>query len=99
MKLFRYLTNGEGVWAAGKRLLPPGLVEEANRNRAWLKKPSLPEGNFRFWLTELGREKYEQALYKTHQKYLPNITLEEKDKKDIMNIAYEDEFQVVEEMK
>jgi len=81
-----------------QRLLPPELVDEVNQNRAWLKKPNLPEGNFRFWLTELGKEKYKQTLYKTHQKYLPNITLEEKDKEDIMNIAYEDEFQVVEEV-
>lgn len=37
MKLYRYLTNGEGVWSAGKRLLPLKLVDEANQNRAWLK--------------------------------------------------------------
>ena len=98
MKIYRYLTNDEGVWSAGKRLLPAELVEKANRNRAWLIKPQLAEGNYRFWLTGKGKNKYELTLYKTHQKYLPNITLEERDCSELVNIAYEDEFQVVEEI-
>lgn len=98
MKLYRYLANGEGVWSAGKRLLPKALVGEANQNRAWLKKPELSDGNYRFWLKELGKEQYEQTLYKTHQKYLPNITVEEKDENELGEVAYEDEFQVVERL-
>ena len=98
MKLYRYLTNGEGVWSAGKRLLPADLVEEANKNRSWLSKPELPESNYRFWLTELGKEKYQQTLYQTHQKYLPSITLEEMDRDSIGETVYEDEFQVVEKL-
>lgn len=96
MIVYRYLANGDGVWSAGKRLLPAELVGEANQNRAWLAKPELPDGNYRFWLTELGKDKYEQTLYKTHQKYLPDITVEEKDRKELGKIIYEDEFQLVE---
>src|SRR3989344_4045170 len=97
--LYRYTTNGEGIWSAGKRLLPPELIDEANANRAWLTKPELPEGNYCFWLTEQGKEKYEQTLYRTHQKYLSNIQLESKDKASLGTIIYEDEFQVVEQIK
>ena len=59
MKLYRYTTHGEGVWSAGKRLLPSDLVDEANENRKWMVKPDLPEGEYRFFLTELGKEKRE----------------------------------------
>ncbi len=97
--VYRYTTNGEGVWSAGKRLLPEELVEEANKNRAWLKKPQLPEGNFRFWLTAQGLKMYEQTLLNTHKKYLPEIKLEKKEKDEFSNIVYEDEHQVVEEVK
>lgn len=96
MKLYRFFTNEEGVWSAGKRLLPQNLVEEANQNRSWLNKPDLPDGNYRFWLTELGKDKYEKTLFKTHQKYLPDIKIDEIEKESLDQIAYEDEFQIVE---
>ncbi len=96
--VYRYLTNGEGTWSAGKRLLPSELVDEANKNRAWLKKPELPPGNYRFWITEKGRDQYKETLLQVHQKYLPDITLEEKPRRNLEKVIYEDEFQVVEEI-
>lgn len=98
MQVYRYTTNGEGVWSAGKRLLPPHLVEEANQSRAWLTRPDLPEGNFRFWLTEKGKQQYESTLYLTHQKYLAKVTLEEVSRDSLGEIVYEDEYQVVEKV-
>jgi hypothetical protein len=98
MKLYRYTTNGEGVWSAGKRLLPKELIDEANKSRTWLAKPNLPEGNYQFWLKESGNEKYLNTLYKTHQKYLPNITCHDKEVGDDSKIIFEDEYQVVEEL-
>jgi len=94
-KLYRYTTNGEGVWSAGKRLLPQELLAEANENRKWLIKPTLPEGEYRFFMTEAGKNKYEQTLLHTHNKYLPNIVCEEIDPKNIGPVVYEDEYQVV----
>ncbi len=98
MKLYRYLTNGEGVWSAGKRLLPVELVEEVNKKRARLTKPLLPEGGYRFWLTKAGKIRYGKTLFITHQKYLPDIKIEEIFKKDLGRVVYEDEFQVVESL-
>lgn len=94
--LYRYVTSGEGVWSAGKRLLPDELVDEANENRKWLKRPELPEGNYRFFMTEAGKEMYEKTLKRVHEKYLPNIELSETPRLEVQDIAYEDEFQVVE---
>lgn len=94
--VYRYTTNGEGVWSAGKRLLPEELIDEANKNRGWLSKPNLPPGNYIFWMTKLGKEKYENTLLKTHQKYLPNIKLEEKEYRSLGKIVYQDEYQIVE---
>lgn len=97
-RVYRYTTEGEGVWSAGKRLLPDELVDEANKNRAWLKKPDISEGNYRFWMTELGKETYEQTLFKTHQKYLPDIKLEEMLRAELGDVVYEDKYQVVERL-
>lgn len=100
MNIYRYTTNGEGVWSAGKRLLPLELVDEVNENRKWLIKPNLPEGKFRFWLTEEGKEKYLSTLYATHIKYLENIELH-MDSLENLNkdkIVYQDDYQIVEEL-
>lgn len=94
--VYRYTTNGEGVWLAGKRLLPNELIKEVNKNRSWLSKPQLPNENYTFWLTKLGKEKYEETLFKTHQKYLTNIKLEEKLYESLGKIIYQDEYQIVE---
>lgn len=94
-KLYRYSSDGEGVFSAGKRLLPKNLIEEAWEARKWMPKPQLPEGDYRFFLTPAGKEKYESTLLNVHQKYLPNIKCEEIDPSRIGNIVYEDEWQVV----
>ena len=96
MKLYRYTSNGEGIWSIGKRLLPESLVDEANENRKWMKKPNLPEGNYRFYLTNEGRSKYEQTLLNTHKKYLSDIKIEEVDLETLNpKVVYKDEYQVV----
>ncbi|MBP7134093.1 hypothetical protein KBA73_02650 [Patescibacteria group bacterium] len=94
-KLYRYTANGEGIWSAGKRLLPEELVDEAWENRKWMPKPQLPDGEYRFFLTEKGRKKYEETLLNTHKKYLSNIQLEEVDQSNVGEVVYEDEWQVV----
>lgn len=95
MKLYRFTTNGRGVWSEGKRLLPTDLIEEVNTNRKWLKKPDLPEGDYIFYLNERGKEKYLASLYKTHQKYLKDITETLTSLSDKETVVYEDEHQVV----
>ncbi|MEK6830997.1 MAG: hypothetical protein AABX77_03115 [Nanoarchaeota archaeon] len=98
-KIYRFTTNGEGVFSAGKRLLPKNLIDEANENRKWLVKPALHDGNYRFYLTEKGKKKYEETLMLTHKKYLPDIKLEIINKNNLNKIIYEDDFQVVDEVK
>ena len=94
--LYRYTTKGEGVFSAGKRLLPEHLVEEVLEAKKWLKKPNLPEGEYRFYLTKKGKEKYEKTLLLSHNKYLPDIKIEEIDSSKLKRVVYEDEYQVVE---
>ena len=94
-KLCRYTTNGEGVWSAGKRLLPEDLVDEANENRKWLPKPNLPPGEYQFFLTEKGKSKYESTLLHTHDKYLPDIKCELLEESALGEIVYQDEWQIV----
>lgn len=62
-KLYRYTTNGEGVFSTGKRLLPKELVDEVLEAKKWLIKPNLNSGNYRFYLTQKGREMYKKTLY------------------------------------
>ncbi|MFA7302139.1 MAG: ParB/RepB/Spo0J family partition protein [Candidatus Paceibacterota bacterium] len=94
-KLYRYTSNKEGVFSAGKRLLPESLGDEALEARKWMPKPQLPEGDYRFFLTEKGKNQYERTLFKVHQKYLSNFECEEIDPQKIGNVVYEDEWQVV----
>lgn len=94
-KLYRYTADGEGIWSAGKRLLPEELVDEAWEQRKWMPKPELPDGEYRFFLTEKGKVQYESTLLNTHKKYLSNIECEEVDPKNVGEVAYEDEWQVV----
>jgi hypothetical protein len=60
-----------------------------------MPKPELPEGEYRFFLTEKGKDKYEQTLLHVHRKYLDGIALEEADLTKIGEVVYEDEWQVV----
>lgn len=98
-KLYRYTANGEGIWSAGKRLLPEDLVNEAWETRKWMPKPQLPDGDYRFYLTEKGKEKYDNTLLNVHKKYLSNIESEEVEQSTIGKIVYEDGLQVVVENK
>lgn len=95
MNLYRYTTNGEGVWSAGKRLLPENLVEEAFEQRKWMPKPTLPGGEYIFYLTEKGKEQYEKTLLNVHKKYLTNIQCEDVGEFDESRAVYQDEWQVV----
>jgi hypothetical protein len=95
MKLYRYTSQGEGIYSIGKRLLPENLIEEAWNARKWLPKPVLPEGEYTFYLTEKGKQEYEKTLLKVHQKYLSDIKLEEIDVANLKDTVYEDEWQVV----
>jgi hypothetical protein len=97
-KLYRYITNGEGVFSAGKRLLPEELVEEVLEAKKWLIKPDLPEGNYRFYLTEKGKDNYEKTLLLLHKKYLQNIKQEIVGRDKLGKIVYEDKDQIVEEL-
>lgn len=96
--LYRYTSNGEGVWSVGKRLLPSNLVEEANEARKWLVKPNLPEANYIFYMTYKGKKMYEKTLLRIHKKYLSNIKCERLSFKKVNktgNIVYEDDYQIV----
>jgi hypothetical protein len=94
-KLYRYTTNGEGVFSAGKRFLPEDLVNEAWEARKWIPKPELPEGEYLFLFTQEGLEKYEQTLKKVHEKYLENLTMEEVDTALLGDPVYQDNWQIV----
>jgi hypothetical protein len=94
-KLYRYTSNDEGIFSAGKRLLPENLAGEALEARKWMPKPKLPAGNYRFFLTEKGKGQYESTLLKVHQKYLSKIQCNEVDPYNIGEVVYEDEWQVV----
>lgn len=75
-KLYRYTSNGEGIWNAGKRLLPEDLADEAWEARKWMTRPSLLDGEYRFFLTLKGKTQYEKTLLHVHRKYLSNIVCE-----------------------
>ena len=77
-------------------MLPQNLVEEVLEAKKWLTKPKLAEGNYRFYLTEKGKEIYEKTLLIVHKKYLLDIKMEFIDRNKVKNIIYEDEYQVVE---
>lgn len=94
--LYRFTTNGEGVFSAGKRLLPEELVPEVLENKKWLVKPDLKHGKYIFYLTEKGKEMYEKTLFHSHRKYLKNIKFETVRYKNLKKVVYEDEYQVVE---
>ena len=95
MKLYRYTTHGEGVFSAGKRLLPDDLIEKVGDARSWLPKPQLPQGAYRFYLTEKGRELYTSRLKPLHEMYLDDIQMDIYERDDIDGAVYHDAWQVV----
>ena len=96
--LYRFTTHGEGVFSAGKRLLPPALLSEVIEAKSWLPKPSLPRRTYRFYLTKKGKEKYEKTLLISHKKYLPDIRCKTILRSALKSIVYEDEWQVVDKV-
>ena len=92
--VYRYTAQGEGIFSIGKRLLPDALVEEAWEARKWLPKPALPKGNYRFYLTEKGRAKYEATLLQVHKEYLSDIKCEEICRSALEGVVYQDTWQV-----
>ena len=97
-KLYRYALNGEGIFSAGKRLLPKELVEEIDKIRGSMPNPNLPKGNYRFYLTEKGKKIYLKNYYPIHKKYLAEIKCESIEKNKLNEIIYEDEYQIVEKV-
>ncbi len=97
--LYRYTSEGEGIFTAGKRLLPESLINEVLEAKKWLPKPSLnPNFEYKFYLTSKGKEQYENTLLNVHRKYLKDIKLElfETEKlKSEKEIAFQDQWQVV----
>ena len=63
-----------------------------------LKKPILPEGEYKFYLTKKGKDEYEKTLLLSHKKYLENIKLEKYPFSKLKNVIYEDEYQIVDKM-
>ena len=94
-KLYRYTSNGEGIWSAGKRLLPENLVKEVLEAKKWMPKPELPPGEYRFYLTEEGKGEYEKTLLLVHKKYLTNIECVQIDMSTLGDVVYSDKWQVV----
>lgn len=92
-KLYRYTSQEKDVFF-GDTALNKNLAELAEAGK-WLESPKLPEGSYRFFLTEKGKEEYEKSLLPLHKKYLSDISCKEADFSEIKGIVYEDEWQVV----
>ncbi len=82
-KLYRYTTNSEGTFSAGRRLLDDQpqeridrILEGVKKNKEWLIRPELEEDNLEFYWTEKGRERYEKNFLPIHKEYLPNIQMD-----------------------
>jgi hypothetical protein len=100
--LYRYTTNGEGTFSAGRRLidslsadLKAEVLSVVAKNKSWLTLPALSMDNLEFYWTELGRQKYEESFLVVHQKYLPNIQFIVTTYEQLSGpIVYEDIYQV-----
>jgi hypothetical protein len=100
--LYRYTTNGEGTFSAGRRLLntqPKEFIEKmlevVRRNKSWLRLPELSMDNLEFYWTEEGKSKYEEDFLPMHRQYLPDIKLEVVNYDELPGeVVYEDEHQV-----
>lgn len=100
--LYRYTTNGEGTFSAGRRLLDtqtPDFIAKVlaivAKNKDWLVLPELEYDNLEFYWTESGKKKYEEGFLPSHSEYLPNIQLEIIKYDELKGkVVYEDEYQV-----
>ena len=93
--VYRYTSEGRGIFMAEDELEPPELEPEINRAKAWLPAPKL-DCECEFYMTEKGREIYEQTLRPLHEKFMPEISVEAVPRSELEEIVYEDEFQVAE---
>ena len=100
--LYRYTTQGEGTFSAGRRLidslgaeLKSEVLSVVANNKSWLTLPKLNERNLEFYWTELGKSKYEESFLPVHRKYLVNIVLETIEYSELSGpVVYEDEYQI-----
>jgi hypothetical protein len=101
-RLYRYTTNSEGTFSAGRRLLDSQpadfiakVLEVVRKNKEWLSLPELEHDNLEFYWTEAGNKKYEENFLPIHKEYLPNIHLEIIKLEDLPGkIVYQDENQI-----
>lgn len=91
-KLYRHTSDKKDVFG---KIPPEDFRKEAEEAGKWLLCPELPPGEYRFFLTEKGKEEYEKTLLPVHKKYLSDISCDETDSSKLDTVAYEDEWQVV----
>src|SRR5947209_12573389 len=62
--LYRYTSDGEGIFSASRRLPPEYLADEVSNAMKWLPEPELPPGDdYRLYFTLKGKEQYEKTLF------------------------------------
>lgn len=100
--LYRYTSNGEGTFSAGRRLLDEQpkefidrMVQVVKDNKQWLVLSRIEHDNLEFFWTEKGKEEYEKTFLPMHREYLPNIEITEVKREELLGeIVYEDEHQI-----
>ena len=92
MNLYRYTTNGKGVFTEGKEKMPEELVEKILEAKKWLDRPDIDSPSTSYFTPE-GAAKYEETLLPLHKEYLENIIKEEFQRKDLGEVLYSDEYQ------
>jgi hypothetical protein len=95
MKLYRYTSEGEGIFNKERESLPDSMIDEGHKARAWLPKPDLDVENFSFYLKEKGNNEYKKKLLPFHQKFLKDIECEELEiDVQVDDVVYQDEWQI-----
>lgn len=93
--LYRYTTDGKGVFRAGKEQMPEELIEEILEAKKWLANPGASHEGSTSYFTPEGAKKYEETLMPLHKKYLKNIVKEEILRTKLGDAIYKDEHQVL----
>lgn len=91
-KLYRYVSNKKDTFSFA---VPSENFSEAEGAKTWWPRPKLPAGEYKFFLTEKGKEEYGKTLLHIHKKYLPDISCKEVDFSEVGGMVYEDEWQIV----
>jgi hypothetical protein len=98
MKLYRYTSEGEGIFVKERAELPDSMIDEGHEARSWLPNPTLeglPEGEFSFYLKEKGNSEYKNKLLPFHKKFLKDIECEEIEREvKVEDVVYQDEYQI-----